>query len=416
MIVDNRPFISFFSPQRRSEPDVLFGFTLPALPISSQTSAAMQLRLVQALWASGITALEIRFVTTSNLTTTIYLLCRIRRPQQVDKRMFQDFYSRTANRIVQLCNNCGYQLQPLTSETLLIQALAPFQTHALAELRRSEELMLLSDAFTKYEIYGTHSWEWVAKEQLELIETLKQQGSPGLISIHLEPTILYKPEQESLTHATSGKIRDLLWESGVSGEAIYTQYLNFAQRLQQPYLWRICLAAPAPQSLERLGQTILDQTQYSEVTPILQFPQDAQEWQAAIYNLRYLEWIPWGNIRDNTPETARLRYLVDSRGASIGFHLPLAPEPLTSETQEINVLLVFSDPHLSSDAPQRERNLHLGSDDRIIQESIKRSRYRDKFSFTICHPQQFTISAALYSIKSSRSCIWRDMEQMKDFS
>ncbi len=376
MIMYSGPFTSFFTPQNRSEPDALLGFELPSLPTASMTSAAKQLRLVKDLWNSQITGLEIRFVTTPDLKTSIYLLCRIRRPPQTDRKVFQNFCANVATHIVRLYKDCGYQLQPITSERLLIQALAPFQIQALAEVRRCEEIEVLYDAFAEYEVYVPYSWEWAIGEQLAFFDALTQQHSPGLVSIHLEPTMLYQQEKEHLQRANSRQMRDLLCASGPRGEEIYQQYRIYEQRLHQPYLLRICLAFPVLQPLARLGQEILNQIQPSAMPPMIQYPQNPQEWQAALYNLRYLEWLPWGNRRADTPDTARLRYLVDSQGASMGFHLPVAPDPMSGG---IKVLLIFANPY------QQYKPLRLGMNDRIIQEAIHRSRYRDNISLTIHH-------------------------------
>jgi hypothetical protein len=173
-------------------------------------------------------------------------------------------------------------------------------------------------------------------------------------------------------------MREFLWGVGTRGEEIYRQYQVYEKRLQHPYLLRICLAAPARQSLERLGQEILEQVQYCSTIPVIQYPQSRQEWDAALYNLRYLEWTPWGNIREDTPDTARLRYLVDDQGASMAFHLPVAPDPMSSEAQKINVLLISANPY-----DQQNKRLHLGTNTRIIQEAIHRSRYRNNISLSI---------------------------------
>ena len=374
------PFISFFTPQNRSEPIALFGFLLPTLPASSMANAAMQLRLIKALWTESVVSLELRFVTTLNLKRVVYLLCRVRCPQQIDGRVFQDFCMDIANRFTQLCQDCNYQLQPVSSEKALTYALAPFQIQALAEVRRCEEIRVLHDPFTEFELYMPYSWEWAVEKQIAFFEILMQQRSPGLVSIYLEPTKLFQWEQEHLRRATSEDKREFLYRAGTRGEAIYEQYQVYKQKLQQPYLMRICLAAPSQQSVTGLGEAILEQAQVSYVPPILQFPQDAQEWQAALYNLRYLEWIPWGNMREYTPETARLRYLVDSRGASVAFHLPVMPDPMSSRVQTIKVLLLFANPY-----DQPDKRLHLGTNDRIIQEAIRLSPYRDNISLAVHH-------------------------------
>jgi hypothetical protein len=308
----------------------------------------------------------------------IYLLFRVHHPTQGDKRLLLDYCAQVVRRIEQLYQECGYQLQPITSETALAYALTPFQIQALAELRRSEELLLLYDTYTEYEVYVTSPWEWAVTQPLPLFELLTQQHKPCLLSIHLEATELSYEERSHLDHATSPEVRESL-EGSFQGRSVYTQYQVFARKLRQPYLLRICLAVPTHQTIVHLGQTMLDQLPFSQPMPVLQSPQNGYEWRIALRNLNYLEAMPWGNLRDHTPGTARLRYLTDSQGASMSFHLPTPPEPATSRTQKIKVLLVFANPHTI------ERPLRLGTETRVIHEAIRLSRYRENIVLTELH-------------------------------
>lgn len=370
------PFAHFYTSEGRSE--ALFGFTLPFLPSASVTSPAMQLQLVKNLWSSGITALDMRFVANGTPNIMLYLLCRLRLPRHIDERGFQGFYAGITSRIEQLFGDCGYQLDPVTTEAALLQALTPFQPRALAEVRRREKQLVLHDAYTEYEVYATYAWEWALKKPLEFFELLARQRCTSVITISLKPTRLHDHEQRRLQHAISSDVRDKLAGS-MQGHAISEQYQAFAQKLQQPYLLRITLASPDQPALTRLGQAILQQVQLAEIMPVLQFPQSSPEWRAAVHNFRFLGWMPWGNICDAADDCARLRNLVDAQGACMGFHLPVAPEPMSSKGQKVNVLLVFADPS------SQGHRLRLGSEDRIIREAIQLSRYRDNISLSVRH-------------------------------
>src|SRR5439155_3815443 len=69
----------------------------------------------------------------------------------------------------------------------------------------------------------------------------------------------------------------------------------------------------------------LHTSQLAASSPILQYPQNQQEWQWACSSLSHAVCIPWGaNLGMDLPGTARLRYLVDDRMASMAFRLPVA--------------------------------------------------------------------------------------------
>jgi hypothetical protein len=366
-------------PPGRSEPDALFGFTLPDLPASNTANAAKQLSLINGLWNSQGIILELRYIKTYDLQTTINVLCRIRRPQHIDRRGLQNFCLTSAAHIAQLFKDCGYHLQPITSEAVLTQALMPFQVQALAEIRRYEDIEKFVDAFTRYEFYVPYSWEWMVNKHLEAFTALQQLRSPALVGISLEPTTLFPHEQVRLSRVTSGEIRDMLIESGASGEEIYRQYQTYAQKLQRPYLSRICLAGPDQQALTHLGQSILAQTHFSGNMPELQCPRwGTEDWPAAIRSLSSLEWVPWGNKSEDTPEAMRFRYLVDSQGASMSFRLPVIPE---RKAQQIEVLIIFANPYYDIEGKQ----LNLAFNSRVIQQAIQLSPHRDNITITMHH-------------------------------
>src|SRR5439155_10317472 len=113
------------------------------------------------------------------------------------------------------------------------------------------------------------------------------------------------------------QLRDMLYNSGPHGQAISNTYADYARCLRQPYLLRIGLAAATSQTLLHIGRIFLDELHTSQPagsSPILQYPQNQQEWQWACSSLSLALCIPWGENRGmDLPGTARLRYLVDAR-------------------------------------------------------------------------------------------------------
>jgi hypothetical protein len=357
---------------------------LPVLPSEQVVNQAMQVRLLDALWTSGVTAFFLRFVASAARTdVSIFLLCRI---SPFNKPVLsRDDCAVVARRVQQLFKECGYTLVSIVDETLLDFALQPFPVHALAEIRRSEELFLLQDAYTRFEMYTTHPWEWTSELPLRFLPALSQlQRNNCLVSVSLVPTRLTAAEECLLDRATSPQVLNLLEGGGSKGQNIYSIYSMFAENLQRPFLLRICLAATTQQMVTALGRTLLNDLMASQSGPVLQLPNNVNEWQAAYHHLSALEWAPWGNMRDHEPDTARMRYLVDSEGASMGFHLPIVPEPATSRTQKIRVLLVFADPR-NVGTTHVQRPLGLGMEDRVIQEAIKLSRYRENIEVKVLH-------------------------------
>lgn len=360
-MVNTLPFVRFITKSSGTEPDALLGFSLPFLPDmltsrwltgSSQQerlheALQLQVRLINAFWSSGITAWDLRFVGTDELSgIAISLLCRLSRPPQIAPTQFPNYCLGRAQHIQQLFADFGYELLPLTHEPSLMRYLDPFRFQALAEIRRYEEVRsIILDTYTEYEFYVTYPWHWAPQSRLRLFEALLQRQSNCLISVYVEPTQLSPQEQSHLHHATSRQVRDLLWQSGPQGETVYNIYQDYLRSLRQPYLLRISLAASTPQTLQQIGRILQDElnapqplgaverallhdfstAQVSGTGPTLVFPHNQQEWQLAYRNLSNLEWHPWGlNHGLDLPGTARLRYLVDDRTASMAFRLPVA--------------------------------------------------------------------------------------------
>ena len=338
-----------------------------------------QIRLINAFWRSGIAAWDLRFIKASQRSDIeVCLLCRLCHPQHLPMAQLHHYYLDAAMRIQQLFTSFGYELQPLIHESLLGSSLEPFPFQVMAEVRRYEEVISIRAARTAYETYATYPWTWNTQQRVHVFEALSRLTVNGLISICLEPTQLTSEERGLLNHAASNRSRDMLSSIGPKGQRIYEAYADLSQSLQHPYLLRIALAAPSPQSLEQIGRALLDEINSSQAPgtgALLQYPQNHQEQQRLYYSLQHLAWIPWGNLRSDTPDTVRLRYLVDDRSASVAFRLPVRSD---SVNQKIKVLLVFANPHGTD--PVR-----LGQQDRVIREAVKLSRYRDNIALTSCH-------------------------------
>ncbi len=337
------PFVRFINLSNGTEPDALLGFALPFLPdmltshwLSSpnahkrlEEALQLQVHLISALWNMGITAWDLRFVGTDELPgVAIGLICRIRRPAKLDLRQFQNYCLDLAQKAQQLFADYGYELLPLADETSLTRYLTPFQFQAVGEVRKAENLLTFENAYTEYEVYVTYPWPWSIQNRLRLFEALLHRQSNCLVSINLEPTQLSQQEQMHLSRATSMQLKNMLLSSGPHGQAVYNIYADYAGRLRQPYLLRIGLAAATSQALLHIGRIFLDELHTSQLaasSPILQYPQNQQEWQWACSSLSHAVCIPWGaNLGMDLAGRARLRYLVDDRMASMAFRLPVA--------------------------------------------------------------------------------------------
>ena len=339
------PFIRFLALPGRQEPDALFGFSLPFLPdmstsswlISStprermQEALQLQVRLIQALWSSGITALDLRFIGTGTTpTVTIAILCRLRRPSHVHPQHFRDHCLSLTQYLQRLFADTGFELVPLIDETSLTHHLSPFRLQVVSEIRKKEEILVIRDAYIENEVYATYPWQWDVQNRLRLLEALVRRQSDCLISIYLEPTQLSPQEQSHLSHATSVRVQRLLWSAGSQGEAIYDLYGAYARKLRQPYLIRISIASARPQTNEQIGRLFIDELSSNQnpgTQPVLLYPQNQQEWQAACQCISSVTWFLWGSNRGiDLPGTARLRYLVDAETASMAFRIPVATQ------------------------------------------------------------------------------------------
>src|SRR5579885_3658340 len=144
------PFIRYQTLAGRQEPDALLGFALQ-----------LQVQLIHALWRSGITAFDLRFIGTETLPgIAIALLCRVRRPPSVPPARFRDHCLALARYTSRLFADSGFELQPLLDEASLVRYITPFRFHVAAELRKAEELLVLQEAYTEYEVYATYPWSW----------------------------------------------------------------------------------------------------------------------------------------------------------------------------------------------------------------------------------------------------------------
>lgn len=352
-MANNLPLVHFLRLPGRAEPDALLGFSLPFLPdmLTShwftgsdereRLSQALQLqiRLIHAFWSTDIAAWDLRFVGTDELPGVLVgVLCRLRRPAQVQARQLHEHCLTRAQQIQQLFADSGYELVPLFDELSLGRYLNPFRFQSVAEVRRKEEVRsILVNTYQEYEFYVTYPWHWTIQNRLRLFDALLKRQSNCLVSVCLEPTRLSPQEQAHLNHATSMQVADLLLSAGPHGETTYNIYKDYAHSLRQPYLLRIGLAAANPQTLEQVGRRFIDElapqaldhfgrSMLNQATgPILEYPQSQQEWHGACHSLFNLEWIPWGQNRGmDLPGTARLRYLVDDQAASMAFRLPVA--------------------------------------------------------------------------------------------
>lgn len=347
--MSDTPFLRSILLPGRAEADALFGFSLPflpAMPADTQingvpvlerlrTVLQIQIQLISDLWRSGIAAFDLRFVGTDDQAgVAIGLLCRVSRTQRMTQEQFQRLCQERGRYVQQLFADAGYELFPLIDEKALSRYLSPFRFQAVGEIRRAEDMLLLEDAYTEYEVYLPHPWQWIAHTRARLFEALVQRQASCLISICLEPTQLSAQEQTHLSHAGSGQIRQMLLGSGPRGRLAYETYSTYALTLHHPYVLRIALAAASPRTftqLEGILRTELSGSARVEGGPIVEVPHNQQEWEQVCQSIFQLAWTPWGkNSGLALPGTARLRVLTDARGANASFRLPILSkeEPL----------------------------------------------------------------------------------------
>lgn len=337
------PFIRYQALAGGQEPDALLGFSLPFLPDMRtspwltgstprerlQEALQLQVQLIHALWRSGITAFDLRFIGTDTLPgIVIALLCRLQRPPHVSPARFRDHSLMLAQYAQRLFADSGFELHPLLDEGSLIRYLSPFRFHMVAEVRKAEELIAIQESYTEYEVYATYPWTWAVQNRLRLFEALLHRQSDCMVSVYLEPTQLNLQEQSHLSHATSSRLSHLLRSSGPSGNAVYHLYSDYAQNLQRPYILRVSIAAAEPRTVEQIGRIFIDELsvgQEAGTAPGLHYPQNKQDWQMMCQSIWHLTWFPWGANRGrDLPGTARLRYLVDAERASMAFRIPVA--------------------------------------------------------------------------------------------
>src|SRR5260370_26300906 len=186
-----------------------------------------------------------------------------------------------------------------------------------------------------------YPWGWEIRRTWPRTEILAQQPGEWLVSILLQPTRLAMKEQQILQHVTSLYRVDWLKDSGLLGSTLCRYYELFARNLQRPFLQRVTLAASSRATLDSLGTALLRHLHVSGRLPVLQPPGSYADYQTALRSVDHPIWLPWGNRRDGDEQTGRLRYLVDSQGASKTFQLPATV--LDSKNVDIAIITVRED-------------------------------------------------------------------------
>lgn len=330
-----------------------------------------QLHLVRSLWEQPVAAWDLRFVKSKSLPDVVTgLVCRFPVPAQIHADQLAAYCQKLSHSITHMFQATGYTLRPIVDQAVLTELLAPFPFHSLAEIRRAEEVLELREVYNVYEVYITYPWEWRHQTSQRFFDRLSQLSEQCLVSVGLLPTQLSEQEMGLLNHATT-RGRSMLWHAGPPGRRVLHIYEHFICSLQQPFLVRISLAGSSQGVVEEIGQVLRDELP-GEIRPVLQYPQSKQELQTLEHNLHSLAGVFWGDIRQYVPDTARLRYLMNSEEASMAFRLPVSKNP----AQTVKVLLVLANPFSST--------IHLRQEHRAIQEAIVRSRYRDNISLTVC--------------------------------
>lgn len=213
----------------------MLGFSLTSRSSVQAKKQSSSLNLINALWRSGVTAVDLRLARTPPAPgVSISLVCHFRRLPQVESRSFPEYCLDASTRIWHLFNEWGLELHPLSDEASLSQAIVPFQVNTLAEIRRAEEIFVLRDpeAYTAYDVYVTYPWEWSHSSTLPFFEILSQQQSRCLISIHLKPTRLSTMERAYLDYATASNLQQKLRNASLKSSQAADIYRTFASKLE----------------------------------------------------------------------------------------------------------------------------------------------------------------------------------------
>ena len=303
----------------KREPDILAGFVLPP----AQRGPQSQVQLVENIWRSGVVGLDLRVIGNGEADPTTLLLCRIARLSTMPGEYFRGYCLERLRYMQQCLVEAGNNPLPITEARLLDRLLKPFPLQALVELRRSEEELSFETSDDVYSYYIAYPWEWEIQHPWPLTEILARQPGAWLASNLLQPTRLTAKEQQILQYITSPYRVDWLNNSGAAGTMLSRYYELFARNLQRPFLQRITLAASSRAALDSLVRALVRHLHVSGSPPIAQPPGSYADHQTALRSLDHLAWLPWGNRRDGDERTGRLRYLVDSQGASKTFQLPV---------------------------------------------------------------------------------------------
>lgn len=222
----------------------------------------------------------------------------------------------------------------------ILGCLMPIRHPAIVEVRQHEDVvsMRLSPAYIVYPFHPQ------ATTLLRTFQSLVNEPTRCLISLYLQPTALYPPEQQEFADvaraaATMASIpfKGFTMQGNLTdpmAQHVARLYEEYAQRLTDPYLTLIQVASDQAATTMSIAQSLGAEVsrrerriegQESSFTPAefdVVVPRDDGEMAAAEASLARVVLYPWGNQMVSPPK-ARLRYLADARVASAVFRFPV---------------------------------------------------------------------------------------------
>ena len=153
-MVESDLFLRALPSLTRREAEVVAGFSLPSITISSvQNFQRLQIQLIENCWQSQCASLDLRFIKNDRAELLTVLLCRITRPQHISPPYFRDYCLDQLHNIQQCLSDIGQQPAPIVEGKTLEYALQPFPVQALTELRRREDTYDFTNSEYTYNFY-----------------------------------------------------------------------------------------------------------------------------------------------------------------------------------------------------------------------------------------------------------------------
>jgi hypothetical protein len=296
-VEDKEPFIHFSPRSNGEEYCALLGFRVTGMLPLQKEKQVLASNLLDALYRSGVTALELRMtkgVESEAITTS--LLCHLQYVPRFEARIFPGFCRLALLQVNSSFWGWGFDIEPYIDEASLLRVLMPFGVEAPAQVSCEQRVIKVqdNDLYGCHKVYTQCPWAWSENIPQVLAEILSQQSGQYSVSIYLRLIQLDEEKQVPVEHVTSLKASMRRREENQQKVGEADVYQMFVRKSGQIYLIRISFAAASERELGQLRQALARQLPIGNVTePEVQLSEDDVQKRFTWQDFIGSEWVRW---------------------------------------------------------------------------------------------------------------------------